>query len=132
MTMTTNQPTQFENKPQPDFSATDPYRILGLSPAADQSDIKRTYFALIRQYPPETEGDKFKIIRGAYEKLKDTKRRGETDIFRPKAPPVWEPPSKYHSPIDTAFHAVDALTVLRHWGELGRTDFQADTRDIEL
>ncbi len=131
MTMTTNPPAQFENKPQPDFTATDPYRILGLSPAADQSDIKRTYFALIRQYPPETEAEKFKIIRGAYEKLKDTKRRGETDIFRPKAPPAWQP-SDWRPPLDAAFHAADALTVLRNWGELGRTDFQADFRDIGL
>lgn len=129
--MTTTQPAQFDKKPQPDFTASDPYKILGLSPAADQSDIKRTYFALIRQHPPETAPDKFKIIRSAYEKLKDTKRRGETDIFRPKAPPDWQPPGQIPT-LDTTFHATDALTVLRHWGELGRTDFQADYRDIDL
>ena len=129
--MTTNQPPQFDNKPQPDFTATDPYRILGLSPTAGQSDVKRTYFALIRQYPPETEADKFKIIRGAYEKLKDTKRRAETDIFRPQPPPPWQPPSRRLA-LNTSFHAADALTVLRNWGELGRTDFQDDFRDISL
>jgi curved DNA-binding protein CbpA len=129
--MTTNQPPQFENKLQPDFTATDPYRILGLLPAAGQSDIKRTYFALIRQYPPETEADKFKIIRGAYEKLKDTKRRAETDIFRPQSPPPWQPPTR-RLPLNTAFQPADALTVLRHWGELGRTDFADDFRDIKL
>lgn len=129
--MTTNQPTQFDHKPQPDFTATDPYGILGLSPAADQSDIKRTYFALIRQYPPETEAEKFKIIRGAYEKLKDTKRRAETDIFRPQPPPPWQP-STNRPPLHTAFQPADALTVLRSWGDLGQSDFQDDFRDISL
>jgi len=129
--MTTDQPKQFDNKPQPDFTATDPYRVLGLSPAAGQSDIKRTYFALIRQYPPETEADKFKIIRGAYEKLKDTKRRAETDIFRPQSPPPWQP-SNRRPTLNTSFHVTDVLTVLRNWGELGRTDFQDDFRDISL
>jgi curved DNA-binding protein CbpA len=131
MTMTPNPPQQLDNKPQPDFTATDPYRILGLPPTADQSAIKRTYFALIRQFPPETEADKFKIIRGAYEKLKDTKRRAETDIFRPQPPPAWQPPSHRQS-LDTSFQPADALTVLRNWGELGRTDFQDDFRDVEL
>lgn len=129
--MTTTKPNQFDDKFQPDFTATDPYRILGLSPTADQSDIKRTYFALIRQYPPETEADKFKIIRAAYEKLKDTRRRAETDIFRLQPPPRWQPPS--HRPgLNTAFHPADALIVLRHWGELGRGDFQDDFREINL
>lgn len=129
--MTANQPPQFDNKPQPDFTAADPYRILGLSPAAGQSDIKRAYFALIRQYPPETEAEKFKIVRGAYEKLKDTKRRAETDIFRPQPPPPWQPPAQ-RPPLDPAFRPTDALIVLRSWGDLGRTDFQDDFRDINL
>lgn len=129
--MTTNQPRQTDNKPQPDFTAIDPYRILGLSPTAGQSDIKRTYFALIRQYPPETEADKFKIIRGAYEKLKDTKRRAETDIFRPYPPPDWQPPSRRPA-LNTSFHAADVQIILRNLGELGRTDFQDDFKDISL
>ena len=129
--MITNQPKQIDNKPQPDFTATDPYRILGLSPTAGQSDIKRTYFALIRQYPPETEADKFKIIRGAYEKLKDTKRRAETDIFRPYPPPAWHPPSRRPA-LNTSFHAADVQIILRNLGELGRTDFQDDFKDINL
>lgn len=129
--MTPNPSNPLDAQPQADFNATDPYRILGLSPAADQSEIKRTYFALIRQHPPETEPDNFKIIRGAYEKLKDTKRRAETDIFRPKPPPAWEPPRRRPAP-DTSFQPADAMAALRNWGELGRTDFTDDFRDIEL
>jgi curved DNA-binding protein CbpA len=115
---------------EPDLTASDPYRVLGLPPTASQVDIKQTYFALIRRHPPETEPEKFKIIRGAYEKLKDARRRVETDIFRPQPPPPWQPP-QVKLLLDTAFHPGDVLTVLRSWGELGRTDFQADFREIE-
>ena len=129
--MTTLKPSQFENQIEPDLTATDPYRILGLPPTADQADIKRTYFGLIRQYPPETEAETFKIIRAAYEKLKDTKRRTETDIFRPQPPPPWQPPS-FPLSLETTFQPADALAALRGWGELGRTDFQDDFREIAL
>jgi curved DNA-binding protein CbpA len=116
---------------EPDLTASDPYRVLGVPPTASQVEVKRAYFSLIRQYPPETEADKFKIVRAAYEKLKDTQRRGETDIFRPQPPLDWEPP-ELSLELDTAFHPADALLALRRWGELGRTDFQEDFKEIDL
>jgi curved DNA-binding protein CbpA len=115
---------------EPDLTASDPYRVLGLPPTVSQADIKQAYFGLIRQHPPETEPEKFKIIRSAYEKLKDARRRIETDIFRPQPPPPWQPPPTKLA-LDTAFHPSDVVTVLRCWGELGRTDFQEDFREIE-
>lgn len=132
--MTTSNPTQpsaHASEGQPDFSATDPYRVLGLPKTASQADIKRTYFSLIRQYPPETQADQFKIIRAAYEKIKDAVRRAETDIFLPQPPPTWQPPQNF-PPLDMAFRPADALLALRHWGDLGRTDFHEDFRDISL
>ncbi len=116
---------------EPDLTAGDPYRILGVGEAASQIEIKRAYFGLIRQYPPETEAEKFKIIRGAYEKLKDVRRRGETDIFRPQPPPDWQPP-KISLQLDTSFHPGDALLALRRWGELGRENFEEDFQEIDL
>ena len=116
---------------QPDLTASDPYLVLGLSKTATQVEIKRTYFGLIRQYPPETEPEKFKIIRAAYEKIKDVTRRTETDIFLPQAPPAWQPPSAQPA-LDTTFHPADVLLALRRWGDLGRTDFHEDFREIDL
>ena len=116
---------------QPDLTASDPYRVLGLPKTATQVEIKRAYFALIRQYPPETEAEKFKLIRAAYEKIKDVTRRTETDIFLPQAPPPWQP-TRGVMPMDTTFHPADALLVLRRWGDLGRTDFQEDFKEINL
>jgi len=121
----------FEHDRPPDFSATDPYRVLGLPVTASQVEIKRAYFALIRQYPPETEAETFKVIRAAYEQLKDAQRRVETDIFRPQPPPSWQP-QPIDLSLDTAFHRADVLLVLRRWGELGRIDFHEDFKEIEL
>lgn len=116
---------------EPDLTASDPYRVLGVDSAASQADVKRAYFTLIRQYPPETEADKFKIIRAAYEKLKNAKRRSETDIFRVYPPHDWQP-STTSVQLDTAFHPNDARLALRRWGELGRTDFREDFQEIDL
>lgn len=132
--MTISNPTQrasHAGEGQPDFNATDPYRVLGLPKTAGQAEIKRTYFGLIRQYPPETQPEQFKIIRAAYEKIKDATRRAETDIFLPKSPPAWQPP-QYIPPLDVAFRPADALLALRHWGDLGRIDFSEDFREINL
>ncbi len=116
---------------QPDLTASDPYRVLGVLPTATQADIKRAYFTLIRQYPPETEAENFKLIRAAYEKIRSAQRRVETDIFLPQPPPAWPPPADT-PPVDTSFHAADVLLALRRWGELGRTNFKADFREIDL
>lgn len=116
---------------RPDLTAGDPYRVLGVLPTATQADIKQAYFALIRQYPPETEGENFKLIRAAYEKIKSAQRRVETDIFLPQPPPAWQPPPDTLT-LDTAFHPDDARLALRRWGELGRTNFEEDFREIDL
>jgi hypothetical protein len=116
---------------EPDLTASDPYLVLGLPRTAGQVEIKRSYFELIRQHPPETEPEKFKIIRAAYEKIKDVARRAETDIFLPQAPPAWQPPP-FKLVLDTAFYASDVRLLLRHWGEPGRTDFHRDFREIDL
>lgn len=132
MTISTNSPRPGRGlETKPDLTATDPYLVLGLPRTANQMDIKRTYFALIRQYPPETEPEKFKIIRAAYEKIKDVSRRAETDIFLPQAPPAWQPPPS-RLVLDKAFYPSDLVVILRHWGELSRTDFQGDFKEIDL
>ncbi len=53
----------------------DHYETLGVSEEASQEEIKRAYYRLVRQYPPEKEPEKFKVIREAYETLSDPKAR---------------------------------------------------------
>ena len=116
---------------EPNLQASDPYAVLGLDKMADQAEIKRAYFSLIRQHPPESEPENFKLIRAAYEELKTAERRAETDIFLLQPPPAWHP-AEAAPAIDPAFHPADVLLALRRWGDLGRTDFQDDFREISL
>ena len=64
----------------------DPYKVLGLARNANQSEIKKAYFGLVRQYPPETEQERFQEIRAAYEILRSPEKRAETDLFLLQAP----------------------------------------------
>lgn len=47
------------------------YEVLGLKDGADEKEIKRAYFKLVRQFSPEKEPEKFQQIRRAYENLKN-------------------------------------------------------------
>ena len=116
---------------EPDLTVADPYLVLGISATASQVEVKQAYFSLIRQYPPETEAEKFKIVRAAYEKVRSARHRAETDIFLPQAPPAWKPP-KTAPALDTTFHPSDVVLVLRRWGDLGRSDFEEDFKEINL
>lgn len=65
----------------------DYYKILGVSKNASLSEIKKAYRKLARKYHPDLNpGDKvaeknFKEITGAYEVLKDPKKRKQYDTF---------------------------------------------------
>ena len=56
------------------------YEQLGVDRNATDEEIKRAYFRLVRQYPPETDPDSFMRIRAAYEELSDKDKRAEYDI----------------------------------------------------
>ncbi len=59
----------------------DPYKTLGIKRGATEAEIKQAYFALVRKHPPERDPDGFKRIRAAYEKLRVSSERAETDLF---------------------------------------------------
>jgi len=106
-----------------------PYEILGIDKSASTADVKKAYFNLIKQYTPEKHGDKFKEIRNAYEQLKDTKKRVETDMFIFSDPYkefiIEEPAEKreYEAKIDLN-SIINAM--LESLSDLGRTDFRDD------
>jgi DnaJ-class molecular chaperone len=50
---------------------TDPYEVLGLTPGASEDDIRQRYLALVREYPPERDPEKFAQVRHAYDQLRD-------------------------------------------------------------
>lgn len=57
----------------------DHYETLGIDKSADRPQIKRAYFNLVKQYPPERFPKEFKEIRAAYDTLSDEKKRLEYD-----------------------------------------------------
>lgn len=117
--------------PQPNLNSNDPYAVLGVQRNATGREIKRAYFALVRQYPPESQPDAFKTIRAAYEKLRTTDAKAETDLFLFQAPDNWEP-RKRRPKLDLTVHAEDIWLRLQQLGDLGRHDFLQDYRQPKL
>jgi curved DNA-binding protein CbpA len=58
-----------------------PYQVLGITREASEAEIKRAYFSLVREHPPERDPEGFKRVRAAYEKLRTVNQRAETDLF---------------------------------------------------
>lgn len=116
---------------QPHLSSSDPYAVLGLSRRASQQEIKRAYFALVRQYSPETAPDAFKLIRAAYEKLNTEEAKAETDLFLFQPPLPWQP-RKRRRKLETAFDPQDIALLLQDHGDLGKRGFTQDFRPVKL
>lgn len=106
-----------------------PYEILGVDEGASTVDVKKAYFNLIKQFTPEKHGEEFKEIRGAYDRLKDSTKRLETDMFIFSDPykefVIEEPTAKreYSAKIDIN-HLIK--TVVEAFSDLGVTDFNDD------
>jgi len=60
----------------------DPYESLGLSPDAGESEIRRRYLELVREFPPDRAPERFAVIHAAYEALRDPARRLQAQVFR--------------------------------------------------
>ena len=100
-----------------------PYKVLGIDREATEAEIKQAYFALVREHPPERDPEGFKRIRAAYEKLKATGERAETDLFLIEDQPVTldassirgldiEPPAVTHETIKADLLALEAVLLL--------------------
>lgn len=59
----------------------DPYAVLGLAPDASDEAIRRRYLELVKQFPPEQQGEKFAAVRQAYESLRDRETRLRHRLF---------------------------------------------------
>ena len=116
---------------RPNLASSDPYAVLGLVRGATPRQVKRAYFDLVREYPPEQHPDAFKTIRAAYEKLRTKDVQAETDLFLFHPPYPWEP-RKRRKKLDLEVHAEDARLLLFGHGDLNRTDFRSDYRPIQL
>lgn len=131
MTSTFNQGPPPPEAPKANLSSNDPYAVLGLQRGASLHQIKRAYFALVREYPPETEPTAFKTIRAAYEKLRTADTKTETDLFLFRPPADWQP-RKRQRKFDLDVHPSDIYHYLQQQGDLGRSDFPEDYQSVRL
>ncbi len=62
-----------------DLTSQNFYKILGVSTTAEEREIKKAYFSLMRKYPPETHPEQFMKLREAYEVLSNPESRKQYD-----------------------------------------------------
>ena len=122
---------EHKRESQADQVLIDPYQVLGLSRRASAEDIKKAYFAKVREFPPERAGEMFKQIRAAYDALRTPEAKAATDLFL-LHPFVASELPKRAATYDLDFHGEDWLVLAALYSDLGRTDFRDDFRTIEL
>jgi len=111
-----------------------PYEILGIDKNSSESDIKKAYFNLVKRFTPEKHGDEFKQIRGAYDQLKDSTKRVETDMFNfsdPYKEFVIEESEEKHQ--YSARIKVDHIfnSMVQMFSDLGKMDFSDDFNTVQ-
>jgi curved DNA-binding protein CbpA len=116
---------------QPDLNSSDPYAVLGLARGASLAEVKKAYFALVREYPPEQQPEAFKLIRRAYERLRTADVKIATDLFLFRPPTPYQP-RKRLGKLNLDFDVADIFYHLQQYGDLGRTEFPEDFRPMKL
>lgn len=47
------------------------YKILGITPPCSAAELRKRYLEMVKQFPPETNPEKFSQIHAAYEQLRN-------------------------------------------------------------
>ena len=63
----------------------DPFTVLGVTDEADDTEIRRRYLALVREFPPDRAPERFQELRAAYDALSDERKRLETTLLHNNA-----------------------------------------------
>ena len=59
----------------------DPFTTLGVDENAGDEDIRRSYLALVRAFPPDRAPERFQTYRAAFEALCDARKRLEAKLL---------------------------------------------------
>ncbi len=106
-----------------------PYEVLGLGRRAGLAEIKRAYFKMVREHPPEEDPEQFKKIRNAYEQLKSPEQRAAIDMFLLQPPPALNGISK--GKYDLSVHPEDMIQLALEL-RLAELSFEKDFREPEI
>ena len=63
--------------------AIDPFSVLGVDENASDDEIKRRYLALVRNFPPDREPERFQTYRAAFEALQTERQRLAAKLLAP-------------------------------------------------
>jgi curved DNA-binding protein CbpA len=107
----------------------DPYAVLGIERTSDEAAIKRAYFRLVREYPPERAPEKFQELRAAYDQVRTAEARSQTDLFLLQPPPPLPRRRKLTGDLDV--HEEDILALALELGLAGLS-VQEDFHEPEL
>ncbi len=109
----------------------DPYALLGVEPAASSADIKKAYFALVREHPPARAPEMFKRIRSAYERLRDPDTRADVEMLRLR---TWVAPgrSRRQPKINLSLQPPDVLAAAQSQSDLQRSDWREHHAKVKL
>lgn len=107
----------------------DPYAVLGIERTSDEAAIKRAYFRLVREYPPEREPEKFQELRAAYDQVRTVEARSQTDLFLLQPPPAL--PKRRKLAYNLEVHPEDIIALAVELGLAGLS-VQEDFHEPEL
>jgi curved DNA-binding protein CbpA len=119
------------HQPETAQALIDPYAVLGLPRKASLDDVKKAYFAKVREFPPERDPGMFKKIRAAYEMLRTPEAKAATDMFLPQPPIPYAGPKRPPA-FDLDFQPGDWAVLLAAFSDLGRVDFRSEYRETEV
>lgn len=85
----------------------DPYATLEIGRDSDDAAVKQAYFLMVRRHPPETDPERFQVIRAAYEKLRTAELRAQANLFLLQPPPPL--PGRRRPSYDLRVHRADLL-----------------------
>ncbi len=107
----------------------DPYVVLDVDRRADEKVIKRAYFKKVREYPPESDPEKFREIRTAYDQLRNAERRANIDLFLLQPPPPT--PNRRRPNYDLSVHKADMIRLALELA-VGQLSIHDDFREPKI
>ena len=114
--------------------STDPFSILGVDENAGDEEIKRRYLALVREFPPDREPERFQTYRAAFDALHTERQRLAAKLLATHGAALKRLETAYLPPLEARRNGqvseaqVTALLIegvelaMARWEEASRTD----------